>query len=162
MSGNVHPELQRGPLKEPLENDSTSAHCQMVRPRIRSARSALRGRTAVTIDCSAIAAALDTTIVTRSCSTISGTAADRDPILAPSHPMIPSVSRLWSRTIKASLPTTTARLLSTTSATRLAAPYTTDMDRVPTTERLHKLRELMQSHKVDIYSTPFFAMRPYR
>jgi hypothetical protein len=69
--------------------------------------------------------------------------------------MISSVSRLWSRTINASLLTTTSRLLSTTSATRLAAPYTTDMDRVDTTNRLRKLRELMQSHKVDIYSTLF-------
>jgi hypothetical protein len=67
--------------------------------------------------------------------------------------MISSVSRLWSRTINASLPTTTSRLFSTTSATRLAAPYTEDMGRVPTGDRLHKLRELMQSHKVDIYST---------
>jgi hypothetical protein len=29
------------------------------------------------------------------------------------------------------------------------------MDRVDTTNRLRKLRELMQSHKVDIYSTLF-------
>lgn len=68
-------------------------------------------------------------------------------------PMLSAVSRLWSRKLNASvLKKTSPRPFPISPATRLAAPYTTDMDRVPTSDRLQQLRELMQRHKVDIYS----------